>query len=411
MISAVNFGTGVLTARFLGPAEFGRYVLAFMVVVAANIFQQALIINPMLSIGSKKPSAETTRYFSALLLHQGALSLGLSVVIGAGLAIADALFPAGSATGLALPLMAVTIGIQWQEFMRRYFFARGWIPTAAINDAIRYGAQMIAIIVMAMWSDGNRTAQDVLLVIAAPTALSLGHAALNFGSVQWRREAIRSSVQENWRFSRWLVPSAALQALNSTSFISAAGYFQGAAVAGALRATQNVVAILNILFLGAENIVQVSAAHAYGRQGVEALRSVIMRLIVIGGGVTIAILILMSLNGERLLSLFYGRQYLEADYLVRWWALVYALNFFAIPMFIALRAMERTKNVLIAETLQMVFTLVTLYPLTRYLGANGAMLGIACCFLIVVVYYSWILRRILWRPHQVRPVVPVADRP
>lgn len=395
VISAANFTTGILIARFLGIEEFGRYVLAFMVIVGANIFQQALIINPMLSIGSKKAGdADARSYFTALLLHQAALSAGVAAIILTGSWLAKVVVPAWDVGELAAPLVVATISFQWQEFMRRYFFTCGRIRTAVINDSVRYGAQLAALAATIYFNEGT-TAATILVVIALAAMLAVAHASLCYGPLEWRGDVFRSSVAEHWRFSRWLVPTAVLQTVNSTDWLSAAGYFQGAASVGALRAAQNIVGMLNVIFLGVENFVQVKTARIFGLHGSRALLSVIVKFTVVGALTTGFVVTLIWLNARWLLSLFYGDQYLGAEYLVGLWGVYYAIYFFHLPGFIAVRAMERTKHLLMAEVLQIVFTVPAIYPLSTYLGATGTMIGVICCAVLVPLYYGIVLWKIL----------------
>ena len=54
MVSGVNFLTAILLARYLGIEEFGRFALAWMVVLFIVNIQYAMIIAPMMSIDPEK---------------------------------------------------------------------------------------------------------------------------------------------------------------------------------------------------------------------------------------------------------------------------------------------------------------------------------------------------------------------
>ncbi len=84
-VSGVNFLSTLLLARFLGIEEFGRFTLAWMVVLFANSLQNAAIIQPMLSIGPKHAEAEAPAYYGAVIVQQAvvaAFAFG-AVLIGA----------------------------------------------------------------------------------------------------------------------------------------------------------------------------------------------------------------------------------------------------------------------------------------------------------------------------------------
>jgi O-antigen/teichoic acid export membrane protein len=395
-VSGAGFIMGILVARLLSPSEFGQYVLAFIIIFAVNTFQQALVTDPMLSIGAKKPSEIATPYFSAILLHQAFLSLVLVILMSAGYAVASTVFLTGQIHGLLLSLLLASVGFQWQEFMRRYFFVRGRLIAAIVNDVIRYGTQLVGVLALMRWDDAA-TSSHVLLVVAGSGALSVCHAGILFGPIRWQREIIRSSAREHWRYSRWLVPSAGLKAVNTAIFMAAAGYFHGAASAGRLRAAQNLVAFVHIFYMGLDAIALAKTAHAFWAHGVDALRGIVLRLALVGGGVVISLLLLVCLNAQQLLSLFYGGRYHGIEYLVDLWALSYAIMFFVLPLGVALRAMEMTRPLFVVEALQSIFAVLSVYPLLKYLGPSGAVVGSLGCNVIVVTYFGAVLRKRLRR--------------
>jgi O-antigen/teichoic acid export membrane protein len=403
LVSAVNFGTGILAARYLAPEEFGRYVLAFMVVTAANIFQQSLVLDPMLSIGSKKEGETAGLYFSAVLLHQVGLGLALSVTIFVGAWCVGLIFPAWDLSTLSLPMVLATIGFQCQELLRRYFFVRHRIGMAIINDGLRYGTQVLAIFCLLKWFGDRATGSDVLLIIAASSGLAVIHGLLNSDKWRWQRDAVASATAENWRYSKWLVASSGLRAFNTIGFMSAAGYVYGALAAGELRAAQNLVAFIHIFYLGLENFALVKAAHAFGRYGVDALRSVVTKLAVFGGGVTIASLALVCLYAGRILALLYGDRYLHITDLVYLWAIAYAFMFFTLPAGVAIRAMEQSRHILVVDVLQTLFSVVATYPLLMYFGASGAVIGTAAANVIILVYFVFMLSKMMRRPVTAAP--------
>jgi O-antigen/teichoic acid export membrane protein len=390
LVSGINFVTGVLAARILTPIEFGQYVLAFTVIFAVNTFQSALVVDPMLSIGAKKTSDVAVPYFSAILLHQGALSIALCTMMFVAYSVASFFFSTWGLEALIWPLVLTTTAFQWQEFMRRYFFARGRVLTATINDAVRYGTQIVGVIAVMRWATAP-TSSDLLLVVAASGAISLGHAAIYFGPVRWRRDIIGSSFREHWRYSAWLVPTSGLRAANSATLISAAGYFYGAGAAGVLRAAQNLVAFVHIFYMGLDSIGLAKAAQALSLHGTNALRNISLKLAIVGGGTIIIALAIVGLSAKWLLILFYGDRYQGIEYLVHLWALSYAVMFFNLPLGITLRALEVTKPLFIAEVLQSVFVIVAFYPLLKFLGPSGTVVGVLFQNLIVVVYFTSVL--------------------
>src|ERR1019366_7322821 len=70
VVSATNFLTGVMLARFMGLSEFGVFTLAWMSVAFANSIQNSLIIAPMMSVGPKQEEGDRPFYFGAVVFQE-----------------------------------------------------------------------------------------------------------------------------------------------------------------------------------------------------------------------------------------------------------------------------------------------------------------------------------------------------
>ncbi len=136
MVSAVNFMTGILVARYLGIEELGRFTLAWMVVLFAYSIQHAAINSPMMSIGPKQAEADAPAYYGAVVFQQLVLGISTFAIVWTGVALSDLVFPEWQVAGLALPLACAAIAFQFQDFLRRCFFTRRRGMIAFTNDAV-----------------------------------------------------------------------------------------------------------------------------------------------------------------------------------------------------------------------------------------------------------------------------------
>jgi len=122
MVSGVNFLVGILLARLLGVAEYGRFVLAFSAVLFLNSIQMSLILSPMMVLDEKKDQDEQPAYFGAVLLQQFCCALfSVILILGGGFVLVQ-LVPKWQVGNLLLPLAAVAVGFQTQDFFRHYCF-------------------------------------------------------------------------------------------------------------------------------------------------------------------------------------------------------------------------------------------------------------------------------------------------
>ena len=93
MVSACNFLTMILLARYLGIEEFGRFTLAWMAVLISINLHKTPVISPMMSIGPKQRADDRPAYFAALpLQHVSIVTIAFFLILGGTLAF-DSLFP------------------------------------------------------------------------------------------------------------------------------------------------------------------------------------------------------------------------------------------------------------------------------------------------------------------------------
>ena len=133
IVSGSNFLSNILLARILGIEEFGRYVLAWTIVLFVQGLQFSTVSSSMLSIGPKHDAEEARSYFGAIFIHQsifGVVSAALTLV---GCYITANFFPEARLDTIALPLTGAVLCTQTQDFFRRYFFSVAR-PKATLAD-------------------------------------------------------------------------------------------------------------------------------------------------------------------------------------------------------------------------------------------------------------------------------------
>ena len=118
MVSGVNFLTGIILVRYLGLEEFGRFTLAWLIVLFFNSIQFAAVISPMMSIGPKQAEIEFPQYYGAVLLQQlfwsGCCFISIFLCVWGSQFFFD-----WKIHQLAAPLAAGLLAFQFQDFLRR----------------------------------------------------------------------------------------------------------------------------------------------------------------------------------------------------------------------------------------------------------------------------------------------------
>ncbi|MFQ5958177.1 MAG: lipopolysaccharide biosynthesis protein [Alphaproteobacteria bacterium] len=373
LVSGTNFLTGILLARFLGLEEFGRFTLAWMAVQFVNSIQFALVSAPMMTIGPKQSADETPAYYGAVVAQAAAFAALSFAILWAGAWSSGAAFPGWRAASLALPLACAVFAFQMQDFLRRYFFTRGRAAAAFANDALRYLAQIAALIVV--FAAAGLDSRGALWVIAACAAAATALGLATMGPLAWRGGTLRTVGVRHWNFARWLTASAVMHWLSGNLFIIAAGAFLGAAAVGALRAAQNLMAVTHILFQGLENVVPSRAAERLHRGGKAALVRYLRTVASLNVLATAVVAFVAAVAPVFWLELLYGAQFAEFGGVLQWYALIYVVMALTLPLRVGLRTLEDTKPIFVANVCSLGFSVLVCYWFVNTFGVFGALYG------------------------------------
>lgn len=393
VVSGVNFLTGILLARFLGIEEFGRYTLVWILVLLVNTFQLSLVLQPMMSLGPKIGEQERPGYFGAVFLHQVLMCIffvGCIVVLSIG---AHFYYPQWQVDNLILPLIAVVITFQTQEFVRRYFFTKQRMLDAFLNDIISYGGQLLLLIVLfplfKMKTDG------VLWIIALTSALATVVGFFQMEPFCWNLEFFKNIGLKHWHFSKWLAAGSFMQWIGGQFFVMVSAAVFSATAAGAIAAARNILGLTMILFAATENVVSVQASVSFRNGGLASLEKYILKVSLYGGLANGLICLTSALFAPFLMKTLFGQGYTQYASLVYWFAATHFLMFFIRPLISFFRTVEFTRPIAMSSILPMIFSLLVSVPLVRMMGLTGAMIVMMGIQILILLYL--LSTAIYWR--------------
>jgi O-antigen/teichoic acid export membrane protein len=374
IVSGTNFLTNIMLARFMGLREFGVFALAWMAVLFANSLQGALIVSPMMSIGPKQEEKDRPSYFGVVVLHELILvSLCFVLVFGA-VKIGSNFFWHSDLQQLALPLAVSAFAYQMQDFLRRYFFATRQSRRALADDALSYLTQLPLLLLLHM--SGRLSSATALWVMAATSLLGLVPGLLWMEPLALNSEWIRTVSLRHWKISRWLGASSLLQWTSSNLFLLAAPIYYGAAAAGVLRASQNLMGATHLWFQGLDNVVPAETARRLRQGGVRAMLAYTRSVLIKWGGLTLLFAIGIAVAPGFWLKFLYGVQMIQYGYVLRLYALLYVFVFIGGPLRAALQAIEFTVPIFWSYLAMTVFAFVFAVPLAKWLALSGSLIGL-----------------------------------
>ncbi len=374
VVSATNFLTNVMLARFMGLREFGIFALAWMSVLFANSIQYALIIAPMMSIGPKQEEHDRSRYFGAVFFQEFVLALVCFILVFAVLLMSSRFFSHVDLHHLALPLAVSALAYQGQDFIRRYFFSIARNRCAFVDDLISYAPQLPIIFLLHRWGHLNST--TALWAMAGTSLVGLAAGWLWIEPLKFEWQAIKSVSQRHWKISRWLTGSALLQWTSGNLFIVAAPVYYGAAAAGVLKASQNLMGVTHIWFQGLDNVVPAETALRLRKGGIASMLAYTRSILAKWGGLTLVFALILGAAPAFWLRLLYGAQMAQYGYILRLFALLYVMIFVGGPLRAGLQALEFTAPIFWSYMAMSAFAVVFAGPAAKWMGLKGSMSGL-----------------------------------
>ena len=386
LTSAAGFAANVLLARWMAPAEYGAFAVAFAGYLFLTLFHNALLLEPLSVIGPARHVVHLGEYFRAQMRVHGVLVWPLSgLTLAASFAFSrfaphSPLVGALVGDGLSLPLLLLL----WLTRRMCYVMQRPAI--AALGSGVYFVFSLAAIVVL--------HAVNLLTPLAAFFTLALGSFAgsavifrrLNAKNQRYQRDAIvpwRSALAENWTYGRWLIGSAlfyAISTLTQTFFTASA---LGLSAAGILRAMQvpsqamtQVIAAIGLLVLPA-------LSYDFGRGQYKRLRHNAVMVSMILGITAIGFALCMAIGERHIESLLYGGKYAAYARLIPLLALVPVCNGLCTGYSMALRASQKPPYDLISNAVASAVALVLTIPLVHRWGVAGAAISMVLSFAVM----------------------------
>jgi O-antigen/teichoic acid export membrane protein len=391
LVSSANFVSGVLLARFLGLKEYGIFAMAWLVVLFFGSIQQSFIIAPMQTMVPKRDSEERARLRTSLFLIQLSMGLAAMALTWGFCHLSETLFfDQTPLDGLTVVLPVAVFSFLMNEYFRKLFFSESRQFTALVLDIISYGTQLAGLFLVASY--GELDLRRGLIIIALSNSISTVYGLLRSKGLSADFRHFLPHLREVWTYSGWLIGTSLLQWCSGNFFIITAGGLLGPAPVGAIRMAQNVVGVLNILFLAMENFIPSNAARIYHEHGLRYLYTYLRQVMLLAGVATLAALSMIVVFSREIITMLYGSGFEQYDSVLLGFSIVYAFVFTGLPLRYFIRTVEKNRDIFVSYVLSAGTSLLLAGPIVSSYGITGVVIGLVLAQVIVQLWFLYSLR-------------------
>jgi O-antigen/teichoic acid export membrane protein len=393
MLTGANFVLSILLGRWLQPAQYGAFALAYSLFQLIGTFHTSVLAEPLLVFGPGKYAGRFRKYLG--LLSAGHLAIMVPVgllLLGSALVLGRLYSPEVRRALAALALAGPFILLLW--LLRRACYVVLKPEWAVLGSAV-YSLCLLAAAFGLRAAASLSPASGFLAMGASAFLVSLLLAARL--RPQWRSPGGPSAAivaSEHWRYARWAVASAALTWVPGNLYFSMLPAWLGLEGTAALRALINLVMPISHA-ITALTILLVPLLARRLQQGRAAMRRPMRLFLVLFLSAAGLYCLGLILFRRELLLLLYGSKYSSSLSLVPFIGLLPLFSAFIAVYGSALRVMERPDKVFWSYLASSAVAVACGIPLARLFGVAGALAGVLSSYLTTAVIMFVLDRELL----------------
>jgi O-antigen/teichoic acid export membrane protein len=338
----------------------------------------------------------TSRDRVAVLTGSSLLALlVLSAPVAIGAVVAGITLNAtGQSAGLAHMFLAFGSAILFlllRDFARQIAFAQRRGRTALGLDLFVAAAQLGGIALLGQL--GLLNATSAFIVIGSVCAMgALGWYVRHRTQIDLDPLIALKDFQLEWKSTRWLFLSALLWCLSINIYPWLLAAFHGTVTTAAWGAALGVIAVINPIVFGVQNVLGPRIMHAHAEGGVSRLRREVNRVSVMYGGALALFAATLFVTGDALVTTVYGTKYANGGLLAALLSLNLAAGAFGFAFSRGLFALRRADVDFKVNVLALAMLLMCGVWLASAFGPVGAAFGqlftnVAACSVRVATFW------------------------
>jgi len=392
VVSIGNFLVVVLLARFLGVDDFGRFTIAWLILLFSSSLVMAVVVFPMLSTAPQLKGGEKKEYIVGCI---GSYLFGSAIWVFVGVVayVLSSHIESGGIRTLIFPLIVCVVFVNLQEVCRRSLVALNKMRLVLISDVVTYGGRFILVVAFGLF-DGL-SIEIGLWLCAGSSVFGVLVCASTLGFQGGLYSCTITAWRTNKGSAKWLLPSGVMQWTSINLFVVCAAYLIGPASVATLRVCQSLLSVFNVLIQGLENLIPPKASLIYSEGGKSALKNYLVRCSLVGTLPFLGLIVFSFLWGEFVVVAIYGGDYENITSILTIYSISYVFMYLVVPVRAGLRTIGKTKIWFLSYLVSSLFSICLVYYLETTYFLVGAVSGMLIANIIIIAISSAGLRTFL----------------
>jgi len=372
VMTGSNFVVGVLLARWLAPAQYGAYAIAYAVFLLLSLIFQALILEPMSIFGPSTYRERLRSYFAVLLR----ISLVLSIFLVLTLEVCawiERKFLDNLVLSLALTGIAMATPCIMLLWLARNAFYVKLSPLGSAVGGLLYSVLLLTgVFLLRHQGHVSPLAVFSLMAIAGIVTAILQFIRLKPRFVGLPDVALKRVCREHWEYGRWILASSFVVWIPSNFYYLLFSGHSMISAAAELRALLNLTLPVGQTASALSLLAQPYVARRQGDLGSSAVVPLVHKVTVLYAAGAALYWIIVIIFKTQALHALYGNKYGALGSLVPWLGLSSILAVAAHGPGIGLRAIRSPASVFTAFCASSAISLAVGIPATLAFGTRGS---------------------------------------
>ena len=376
VVSGANFSLTIILANQLGAEKFGVWAALWIGVHLAGSIHSALIVAPLQVFTHEKVRRGEHKYLGAMM----AIQFGVLLAISACVLLVFFVVHLFSLFSVDLNTIVATLCLINSylacECFRKLFFVQERSTQALVLDCIRFGTLLGAILIyFAFGAPGDDLKNIVWIAALANICGTFYGWGASRCTVCRDKAYIEHVARESWNYSRWFLPMVISQRAGPELVYAVAGGLLGIATLGGLRAMHQILGLSHLYVAVLQNVGPPALSRRLAEEGTAGLQGDLRQLLTLSVFCGLGLIILTGIDPEWLVTTLLGDEFRPYAHTLPIMAIGYSAMMISYPVTLTLLAFRNSRGQSAASLAGAGVSAMMVFPLTIWLGANGAALA------------------------------------